>query len=408
MSPARLLAPLAVACLLACGLPAKPLARPAPPRLLSTVPPSPAPVRDFLLLGEAEPGTRVHLFASAGCHGAALAVTGAAGLAAGVALEAVPATRNVFTATATSQVGQVSDCSEPLEYDFRYPGPPASPTLLGSVPASPSPVARPRLFGTAPERTTVRLYRDGCGADLLREASGEAFADGGVEVPARENAYTRFFATAVNADGEESGCGAFLTYTHDSAPPEPAYSFGLPGNFGFQRHFTMHLAVEPDAVVRLYDAPGCVEPPLGGCDGGNCYEAGVRLTVRENATSRFHTRSEDRAGNDAGCVDLGARYTHDPLTPPVRPSLGFYVSQPQTASDAWLWVYAQPETTADLFEDGACDGGAFAAVVVDAQVSPGTPVSRDAGVTATYSARARNDAGVLSDCSTPLVWPAAP
>lgn len=90
--------------------------------------------------------------------------------------------------------------------------PPAAPTLAID-PASPADQNAPRISGTAPAGTTVRLYRgtECFGAPIASGTSAD-FEGAGFTVVVADNSTTTFTALALNEDGA-SNCSTALVYS---------------------------------------------------------------------------------------------------------------------------------------------------------------------------------------------------
>ena len=93
------------------------------------------------------------------------------------------------------------------------------PELTSTVPASPANDFSPKVFGSAPAGSTVRLYTSGdCSGSPAATASAAELA-GGVTVAVPADSTTQIRATATPAGGSPSPCSDPLTYTEDSTPP---------------------------------------------------------------------------------------------------------------------------------------------------------------------------------------------
>ena len=124
--------------------------------------------------GTAEAGATVELYTNNACSGAptAMGVTNASGLFAITA--AVSATTQFYT-KAKDAAGNVSGCS-PTAFTFTYDAtPPAAPTTLVTIPASPSTTNNtPLVTGNAEAGSTVRIFRT---ADCTGTGTGELTGD---------------------------------------------------------------------------------------------------------------------------------------------------------------------------------------------------------------------------------------
>lgn len=127
---------------------------PAPPRLTGTVPASPSRVGFPRILGSAEPGSTVRLFAGPSCAGAPLATASAAELGSpGLTVEVAEGVTAIFSATAADAAGNVSACSAPVAYT--RPNRPPPPLLPACV--------VPNLVGKTLAKAKSALAAAGCG-----------------------------------------------------------------------------------------------------------------------------------------------------------------------------------------------------------------------------------------------------
>lgn len=126
---------------------------PAAPQLTGTVPAPPSRVGVPRILGSAEPGSTVRLFASPGCAGAPLATASAAELGSpGLTVEVTEGVTAMFSATATDAAGNTSACSVPIAYTrTNRPLPPPPPACVA-----------PNLVGKTLARAKSALAAAGC------------------------------------------------------------------------------------------------------------------------------------------------------------------------------------------------------------------------------------------------------
>ena len=88
------------------------------------------------------------------------------------------------------------------------------------VPASPADDNGPKVLGSAPAETTVRLYvGGGCAGEAVASVS-VAELEAGVSVTVPDDSSTTFRATATTAAENASGCSEPLVYVEDSSPPD--------------------------------------------------------------------------------------------------------------------------------------------------------------------------------------------
>lgn len=108
---------------------------PAPPQLMSTNPASPSLNGTPRVLGSAEAGSTVRLYAGPSCAGTPLATVSAAELGApGIAVAVAEGVTAAFSATATDPAGNPSACSAPISYTRLHVDPPPPPRTECIVP----------------------------------------------------------------------------------------------------------------------------------------------------------------------------------------------------------------------------------------------------------------------------------
>lgn len=103
---------------------------PAAPQLTGTNPASPGAIGRPQILGAAEAGSTVRLYAGPGCAGTPVATGSAAELGSpGVEVEVAEGVTAAFSATATDAAGNTSACSAPISYT-RLKGDPPPPACI--------------------------------------------------------------------------------------------------------------------------------------------------------------------------------------------------------------------------------------------------------------------------------------
>ena len=127
----------------------------AAPLLLATDPPSPADDNTPRLLGSAEAGTTINVYANPSCAGAPLTTAVAAELAPGIELSVADSTTTTFYANATGTLG-TSACSAGLTYVELTP---RSAVPSAQPPPLPAPSPAPSAGRAAALGKTVNLKR---------------------------------------------------------------------------------------------------------------------------------------------------------------------------------------------------------------------------------------------------------
>jgi hypothetical protein len=94
------------------------------------------------------------------------------------------------------------------------------------MPGSWSNNALPLVVGSAPGATRVQIYKNAaCSGQPAASGPVSQLADG-FPVSVAENATTRFYGEAIDADGKASNCGEPTSYVEDSSPPLTRITFG--------------------------------------------------------------------------------------------------------------------------------------------------------------------------------------
>ncbi len=187
---------------------------PGAPSIASSSPASPANDNSPELLGAAETGSTVNLYASADCTGSPAATGSAADFGSpGLTVNVSEDSSTTFTATATDAAGNTSACSSGFTYT-EDSTPPSTPSIDDSSPPSPSGDTSPELLGTAEADSTVTLYASAdCSGIPAATGTAADFNSPGLTVSVANNSDTDFTATATDAAGNTSGCSSPFTYT---------------------------------------------------------------------------------------------------------------------------------------------------------------------------------------------------
>ncbi|HKI65819.1 MAG TPA: hypothetical protein VJ989_00965, partial [Solirubrobacterales bacterium] len=120
-----------------------------------------------------------------------------------------------FRVRATDAASNQAVATRDFEVDTSSP---STPHLSATDPASPANDNNPKVIGTAPVATTVKLYGGGCNGSPLATATA-AELEAGIEVTVPDDSTTTFRATASTAAGNTSGCSEPIVYVEDSSAP---------------------------------------------------------------------------------------------------------------------------------------------------------------------------------------------
>jgi hypothetical protein len=136
---------------------------PSAPQLTSTDPASGGLTGTPRILGSAEAGSTVRLYAGVGCEGAPIATAGAAELASpGIAIEVAEGVNAAFSATATDLASNTSACSAPISYARLKAAGPTPPRDLSCT--------VPKVVGKTLARARAVLTAAGCTVGHVRKA----------------------------------------------------------------------------------------------------------------------------------------------------------------------------------------------------------------------------------------------
>jgi hypothetical protein len=227
---------------------------PATPSVTGVDPASPADDNLPHVIGTAEDGATVSIYANPSCSGEPLG-SGAASLFEGAGIQVNVPDNSITSFYAKASWGELpSSCSSSTatyqEVSAVAPGPGggddggggAGPTPTGGGPPAPHATpAKPRLHtvpggisndsqplvvGSAPGAIRVQIYKNAaCGGHPAAAVSAAQFADG-VPIVVTANATTHFYGEAIAADGTVSDCSDSVSYVEDSSPPLTRITFG--------------------------------------------------------------------------------------------------------------------------------------------------------------------------------------
>jgi Ca2+-binding RTX toxin-like protein len=289
---------------------------PPAPSPSGTEPMSPSNDNTPRIQGTAAAGSTVTLYTSPTCSNTAAGQGSAAAFASsGIEVTVLDNTSTVFYSTATDAAGNVSPCSAGTLY-VEDSIAPTGAILGGSSPASPANQNAPRITGTAPADTTVKLYTDAaCTSAVAGEGSAATFASPGIAVNVADNATTTFYARSFDVAGNASPCSASaVTYVEDSTEPQTTIDAGPSGTGASPTPTFTFSSTDPGVTFECRIDSGEFTP---------CASPYTTATLSAGAHA-FEVRSKDRAGNvDATSATrtftVGDGTTPPPPPPPVVP-----------------------------------------------------------------------------------------
>ncbi|MFT5431791.1 MAG: hypothetical protein ACI9OJ_002489, partial [Myxococcota bacterium] len=382
---------------------------PVAPILDGTNPPSPsATTLTPTILGHAEPGSTVQLFANANCDGAPEVTTLVGGL--GLFQASVIAVQNsetIWWANATDLAGNVSLCSSDSLLFLHDDVPPAAPVLTATVPTSPGDTNAPDVQGTAEPLALVQLYvkPDCTGITVGDGFAGEAGAFSVTAVLPPESSVT-VYADATDALGQRSDCSAMgLTYQHDGQPPTPPVLTGTePDSPGSAQTITVVGVSEPLSAISLFDSPGCGGTPVGFADVDIDGTFAATVTVSPNAQTALYGTTLDGSDNVSPCSSSALIYVHDNIAPDVPTLTGTNPTSPSSFLAPKAGGTAEAFAQVSLFPNADCSGLPIGQGVADATGTFQVTANVATNASTTITAHASDAAGNSSACSTALTY----
>jgi hypothetical protein len=374
--------------------------------LVRTDPLSPSNARNPHVIGSAEAGSTVRIFADA-CLSAAIATGSAAALASsGIAVEVPPNTTTVLYANATSATGATSDCSA-MGLTYTHDGlPPSVPVLTGTNPSSPANNNHPALLGESDADTDIHVYTDPqCNGSTLVIGAVDLLLQGRLIVDIPDNTTLTFYARAFDRAGNASGCSNGITYVEDSiAPAAPTLTGTSPSSPANENHPRVLGSAEAGASVRIFGDAMCALV-IGEGTAEDLAAGGIPVAVDDNTTTTFYAQAEDAAGNLSACSDTGILYVED-STPPAPPIL--LSTMPPSPSNASttpnILGRAEPGSSVQLYTDADCRMKAGVPTTADANGSFSVPEMVAENSTTTFYANATDISGNASTCSSPISY----
>ena len=179
---------------------------PVAPRINDTDPNSPANDNLPEVKGQAETGSTVRLYKSAGCTGVMLASGPAAQFRIPGITASVPNnTMTTFRARAVDAAGNLSPCSAARAY-IEDSAAPAAPRINDTDPNSPANNNAPTVKGFSTAGSTVALYTTaGCTGTPVASGSSAQFASPGLAASVADNTTTLFRAKASDSRRQPLG-----------------------------------------------------------------------------------------------------------------------------------------------------------------------------------------------------------
>lgn len=332
---------------------------PDAPGLTATNPGSPSGDNNPRVIGTAPATFTVGIYSTPDCSGPPLATgTGAAFASSGIQVSVPSDTTTVFRATATDEANNTSPCSS----DFLIyqevstvpgPDPVAAPTLSATSPGSPGADPQPRVIGSAPSGTTVKLYLGaGCSGGVAATGTSTALGSTGIQLTVPRNASTTITATATDAVGTVSPCSNPIVYVEAegpgdaTAPRAPALDATTPRSPANANTFAVHGAAAADSLIRLYRNGACDGAPVGAGTAAQLAAGGLLVTVADDSVTEIHATATDAAGNVSRCSTDSVTYVEDSTAPRTRITFGpAFKTRDTTPTFRFADLTGDPSTT---------------------------------------------------------------
>jgi hypothetical protein len=216
-----------------------------------------------------------------------------------------------FEPTETSCDGLDNNCDGQVD-EGGVCVPPATPTITGSTPLSPSDNSAPTLFGIATDGTTVSIYAsNNCQGPPLAVTDPVSGGFFGQQVSVGLDTITVLTATATSTGGVVSGCSSSFTYVHDDTPPAiPAILSSDPISPGTSTTPTLSGTATPFSTVNIRTV-SCLGTIVATGTAAGDGTFSIAVTVAANSSTTFYAQALDDVGNESGCSSAFT-YTHTP------------------------------------------------------------------------------------------------
>lgn len=402
---------------------------PPAPTFSGSLPASPSnsTATTIKLLGSAEAGSTVQLFANANCTAPAAGGGSAAAFAApGLDVPVAPADgTTVFTARATDAATNVSTCSATFSY-VRNTALPSPPTFTATTPGSPfksagsTPVAvsvkgtvPPPPGGLAAAGVTLYSTSNCLPASLVVTGTVAAFTGAGLQVQVPKNTARTFWGTVTDVAGNVSGCSpSSITFIEDSAEAtptisssQPASPSNLPGSGLFVTltgTAPSGPSVAPSTVFFYVNDPSCTSAAVASGSAASFTTTGLSVPLLPNASTNYTARSQDTLGNSSGCSGPFNFVSDQGDAQPV-----FAAPSPASPSDTSTTFVLKGSadlgptlSMVQLYSDAACTASVPATLTTAADfAATGIQVTVNPNGGGTFYAQSSDGAGNLSPCS---------
>ncbi len=196
----------------------------------------------------------------------------------------------VFRVRAADAVGNAGVATRGFSVDLTVP---TAPQLTATDPASPANDNSPRLTGSGPAGTTIRVYGNaGCSGSPLATTTAAELASG-ITVNVADDTMTLLSATATSVAGNTSACSEPIAYEEDSTAPTVQVDSGPTGATNDPTP-TFTFSSEPGATFECSIDTGTAD--FAPCSGAGTHTPAAPLS---DGPYTFRVRAADQVGNQA-------------------------------------------------------------------------------------------------------------
>jgi len=284
--------------------------------------------------------------------------------------------------------------------------PPSPPTLLATAPDGIGNVDAIEVLGQAQPLSTISLFTDDeCSDGTSFEASTDNDGDFTVEATVGDDTSTTFWAVATTGAGSSDCSPTSVTFIEDSTNPDPpALDSTSPATRGNTRRPMINGSAEADSTVELFFDSACSGDATGTGPAADLAGSGLALgtDVAENDTTTIYGVAIDLAGNRSSCSS-GVSYLHDAEAPATPELLEAEPDSPSQDAEPTLSGTSEAGSTVTIHAVDTCTDDALGTVVADSDGNFTLDVEVSTNMTNRLYARAADEVGNRSACSSPAL-----
>jgi hypothetical protein len=361
---------------------------PAAPILTDTNPDSPANDNSPEVLGTADAGSTVKLYANASCSGAEVASGSASTFGTpGLTVPVADDSNTTFYGTASDAAGNTSSCSV---FFVNYVEDSAEPqTTIDSGPGVTSDTT-PTFTFSANEPATFE-----CRLDLEEFAS---CTSPHTTTPLADGPHT-FFVMATDTAGNGDSTPASHNFVVDTQVAAPILTDTDPDSPGNDNSPEVKGTAEVGSTVKLYTTSNCTGSEAASGSAAAFASPGFTVSVADDSSTTFYATATDLAGNLSTC-SAGLTYVEDSTTPAAPTLTDTDPDSPASNATPKVKGSAEAGSTVKLYTNATCTSAEAASGTAAAFASPGLTVTVPRDSITTFYAKATDAAANTSACST--------